>query len=84
MPNCAFCGNEFPAPPTAFVYDEDGQRRPTKRFCSDAHRAAYRRVTRGMHLAQLVEKLGPFVDTAGEDIYNELVTETAWRVNESA
>lgn len=84
MPKCLWCQNDFENPPTAFVYDDvTGEKISTKRFCNGAHRQAYKRVTRAMGTAQLVEKLGPYVNEAGRFIYDELVKNVAWRVNES-
>lgn len=70
---CLFC--EAPLEPTP-------GNRAERLYCSDAHRAAYKRAQRACTLAELVEKLGPHVDIGGIGIYNELVDHLAGRVNE--
>jgi hypothetical protein len=70
---CLWC--ETPLEPTP-------GRRAERLFCSDAHRARYKRTQRAVVIADVVERLGPHIADSGIDIYKELVDHLAGRVNE--
>lgn len=50
-------------------------------FCDDAHRAKYKRAAKAAKLADIVERLEPFVSEDGEPVYRELVGHLAGAVN---
>jgi hypothetical protein len=82
MPNCKWDGKPFEPDPRAVRYDENGAPVSTKEFCSTACRQAFYRVMRASETAQLVEKLGEYVTPAGKVIYDQLVANVAFRVQE--
>ena len=72
MTECKWCGKPL----------EDPRPGVTKLFCSDAHRARYKRAERSATIADVVERLGPHVTDEGIFIYKELVDHLAGKVNE--
>ncbi len=53
-------------------------------FCDDTCRQRYKRAERAATLGELVEALGPHVDTGGIEIYKELVDHLAGKINADA
>jgi hypothetical protein len=70
---CLWC--DTPLDPTPGKRDD-------RRYCGPAHAAAYKRAKKAETLADLVERLGPFVMDDGLWIYKELVDHLAGRVQE--
>lgn len=56
-------------------------RRSERRFCSDAHRAKYKRTQRDETTAEIVQRLEPYVNEAGVFIFQELIDHLAVKVN---
>ena len=74
MTKCRWCQREFVPPPSA----------PGKLYCDAACRAKWKRAEKSATIADLVEKLGPFVTDAGLGVYAELVGHLQGRVNADA